>query len=76
MAVDLILNERGGRAGATISNLTAFDQNDVNPRLGEAVGYQRAGYAAADHRHVAATVALEARVGRQQAVLDDPERGA
>jgi hypothetical protein len=76
MAVDLLLNEGGGPAGAAISNLTALDQDDVNSRLGKAVGYQRAGYAAADHGHVAASIALEAGMGRQQAVLDDPEGGA
>jgi hypothetical protein len=76
MGVKLIDQQGGAGAGAALADIALVDDHRVDARLGQAVGDQRAGNAAADHRHLAAEIVLEGRVGCENPISNRPERVA
>ena len=49
--------------------------DDVNTFSGESMGYEGAGDATPDDGDITPPILVEAGIGRQQSVPDDPERG-
>ncbi|KAG1079282.1 hypothetical protein G6F40_016375 [Rhizopus arrhizus] len=76
MCVDLVLQQRGAGGGAAPADVALFDHRHIVAMVGQLVGDQRAGNAAADHQHVAAQVLLQRREGVDQAVAYCPPRVA